>query len=364
MKGCKLPVLLLVLFSPLFLLRAQTPEGYLRSGFDGYQWWDGSRLFSMQNPAALTEDLPKKKSKVHKIPIGVKIRQLAKGVAYGIRRSDAEPDKLWICRSVDLEHWTNEAFFEKPGFRVLDFYPLENGRYLVAKLFEPWIKDGKASPWAVWQPNEQGKLELTSIEDGGLDLFDVRSVPDKEPGKPARPKAFPKPGKEFLPMELGLTTFTPVKEGVAVVWASQGKVLIFSEKNGAFRRMGTLFSSMEDPENAKKPKDLVFLGARPTQEGHLLIVSRTEDAVLHARAFFPSTAPLGREPEDPKAEEAAHNRALEAFPDILWWDFDPVTAHFVKLTPPQGMPDKLLKASTFQAFNFWMNLKNQPTLGR
>ena len=69
-------------------------------------------------------------------------------------------------------------------------------------------------------------------------------------------------------------------------------------------------------------------------------------------------------PEDPKAEEAAHNRALEAFPDILWWDFDPITAHFVKLTPPQGMPNKLLKASTFQAFNFWMDLKNQPVLGR
>ena len=47
------------------------------------------------------------------------------------------------------------------------------------------------------------------------------------------------------------------------------KSLIFNEKNGGLRRTGTLFSNMETPENEKKPEDLVFLGARPTQEGHL-----------------------------------------------------------------------------------------------
>ncbi len=349
--------------SPYFL-SSHIPFGYLRSGIHGRQWWDGNRLFASDSPFSFTEESAKHKTKLHKTPTGLRMLQVVSGVAYGFRISNTDSSKMWICRSMDLDHWNDEGYFDAPGFRILDVYPLENSRYLVLKAFDPWIKDGKASPWAIWRANDQGKLELDSIVDAGLDIFDVRSVANPEPGKPARLKAFPKPGKEFLPFELAFTHFTPVSEGIAVVWASQGKILIFNDKNGSFRRSGTLFSSLEAPENAKKPKDIVFLGARPTQEGHLLVVSRTEDAVLHSRSIFPSTAPLGKEPEDPKAEEAAHDRALEAFPDILWWDFDPITAQFVKLTPPQGMPDKLLKTSTFEAFNFWMDLKNQPVLGR
>ncbi len=344
------------------LAAAQNPIGYLRSGFEGQQWWDGNRLFTTNSPV-VTEERPGQKARSHKPP-GF-FRQVVKGVAYATQKVQGEVPKLWICRTTDLEHWEKLVYFENPGFKVLDLCPLENGRYLVLSGFWPWIKDGKAAPWAIWKPNETGKLELASLENGGLDLYDVRRVPAKEPGEPPAEVAEPKPGMESAAMELGLTFFTQVEGGVAVVWVSQGKVLVFSGEDGRWRRTGTLFPSMEDSAHAKKPKPLVFLGSRPTQNGHLLLASRSEDAVLHAQAFFPAPAPLGADDRDPKDDETAHNKELEAFPEIFWWDFDPVTAHFVRQNPPPaGMPDKILKASIFESFNFWMNVKDQPILSR
>ena len=54
------------------------------------------------------------------------------------------------------------------------------------------------------------------------------------------------------------------------------------------------------------------------------------------------------------AQQAKEAR-LRAFPELVWWDFDPGTGTFRREPPPVGVPDKFPSLAALSAFRFTFN---------
>lgn len=114
--------------------------------------------------------------------------------------------------------------------------------------------------------------------------------------------------------------------------------------------------------------EMGILGIQPRRNGHFLIAARSEDAVLHGRDFEQEIEPT-RHVQDPGTFSRnallsdGQRRSVQAYPELEWWDLDPVSGALEKVPTPPGAPSKFASPAAIQAFRFRMDLRDRVVIG-
>lgn len=352
----RLPIRCLTAFMTL-LVQAQIPIGQVPSGFHGTQWWDGPTLVSA--PDTLREIhivSPGQKPRDFQTPDRSFVTAVKDGTIFAFRRDGAK-GRILLDRGDSAKDWETFAELQDGNVRLLGYYPLKDGRVFLVRGLAPFVQGDQASFFAIGVIGADKKIQISELVVLDQDLFTHTT-----PSVPGDASTFgPRPGMEDRYFEMSTTLPLPYKDGVAILLPSTGQILLFDSEHGHISKTATLFPSVLDKTNQKRLKAAVFVGYRATEDGDFIIASRSEDAVLSSRSIF--EAPQQKDDEDTDAYSsrlnAYNDKALEAFPDLLWWRFDPKTGQFVRLDVPRGMPSALRNGSIYSKFNFWVNYNNQ-----
>jgi len=348
------------------------------------QGWMGRTLVSAGTGTAELEiEPPKGKAWRLALPGRGRLKAVTDSEVLASKRTAEGTWMLWRTRN--LKTWEKAGFIKEDESRFLSAYPLKNGKYLITRAVMPFRAGDQRSYVALYRPKE-GTDEL--VFDRPVDLgLDIILPAGKDPLAPSQ-MATARPGFEDAVSELLTPHLLSFPGGCALVVQSLGKVLVFDDETGSLRRTNTLFSSIDDP---RKPGDLLeraILQHRALPGGRILLATRSEDAILNARRIFQDhlakapetpTPPLPRFKEDGKsinpaweeaqfrsaqarfkAQEGVRKQALEAFPDILWWEYDPDTGDFIKLSTPLGLPGRLWNWDSLKSFSFRINRQGKP----
>ena len=264
--------------------------------------------------------------------------------------------------------------------------PLEGGGYLLVGAFVD-TEMRRADPLAVARNNGHGKLVIRETED--VD-FGAPTFVWGQPGKvvsadEAQSYNFNRPRWMHNPKLLGAldTVLGPfahpirVASHIVLVGRHLGIFIVVNSRTGKVQRMGRLFGDLpEDAMTTPEAYEYGVLGVQPRPDGHLLIASRSEEAVTQSRTWKPDLPPpepvrlsaseaFGKSAEDQSdlleekqdaADRARISEAREArlrhFPDLVWWDFDPDTGTFRRERPPEGVPERFPSTAALRAFAF------------
>lgn len=260
--------------------------------------------------------------------------------------------------------------------------PLEGGGYLLGGRF-PDEEMHRQDPLAIVRGNGHGKLVIHETEEIDPDqpafLHGRPSdlLPPREvlPGINNQPRWFPNPKAFAVFGGFGNQTIR-VPGHLVFIDLHLGRFLTVNARTGKVERQTTLFDLPTDAAMAPMDYEYAILGVQPRPDGHLLIAARSAEAVQQSRTWKPDLPPpepvrlsfsesLGKSPEEQgeamemKQDQAKLDRArqaqearLKAFPDLVWWDFDPDTGAFRQEPPPEGVPDKFPSLAALQAFSF------------
>lgn len=339
-------------------------EGVKAPMIEGQQFWDGNYFYSQTKRNAAVVDrfniLDKKaKPTSIRLPDGYKLVDIRNEVAYAFRKEGK--NKFYIYKGLKFSDWTLVGILDEDGVMISDFRVLDNDKILFSRIVTPFVKNGSMSYFGVYAANEKKELHLDSLVDIGIEVFD-KNLRAKNPT--ARPFLWVRQENFPLFADMIVSRMVTLADGFAVVFQKTGYVLFFKAIDGSVKRALCIFPEIMDKKNINKPKEVPILCYRPTREGRLLLATRTEDAVLNARSIFQDEVrhnSSNREEYDKKMELYL-SRALEAFPDIQWWEFDPSTGDFIRQATPENMPNKLISYDKFINFRFWMTSKNRPIL--
>ncbi|MBI4914139.1 MAG: hypothetical protein HY823_15535 [Acidobacteria bacterium] len=264
------------------------------------------------------------------------------------------------------EAWCPESL---PQGRVARIHPLPGDRFLlVARRF--FGHDKKFSFLAVARPDREGRLEFKDLVE--VDLGD-KFFEGLDPAAP---------DKDFLKsLYLG---------GFASQWVRGRDHLAFA--NGAVARIllvdveklttrfVKVFPGHPDPDAwTRKAFELEWplLGCQPSGDGGFILASRTEEAMLKARAGERAAGqdriPVSRsgDPDrdretlksalqNPRRKEQLESHAQAGavvYPDILWWDMDPGTGKLTRRIPNSGIPESLHQAERLREFRFRLTVQ-------
>jgi hypothetical protein len=202
----------------------------------------------------------------------------------------------------------------------------------------------------------------------------------------------------LLPMGIGKHTpdwiFVPsvvqISQGWAVVNSRTGHIWLVRDGGEQVKiRTTKLYGSVKDSAIQNLGSiDPPILGCQPTLDGTLLIAARSEEAVLKAPEFreaarkaHPIPA-LGKGLADLDPSQSGPNPQMEAklkslsqqlqartttvegpllamFPEVVWWELDPTTSLFTKVSAPPGAPEQLLTPEVYRAFRFRFDVKGR-----
>jgi hypothetical protein len=332
------------------------------------QAWSGTTLLEwpVSNPNTVQSVLGRKQHS-HSLVSGLKSVVFHDGTAYGIRKIDGP--RLEFLSSEDWRSWETLGTFQMPGPNKdgntpaaadpQTYVQLSNGRILALAKFDPFIQEGSGSHLAILAIGEDQKVKVRELVLPSFEVWDRAKLKARGgiegfgwmlSGKPL-----------VLDDFMNAPALESVGSWIVLVLPRSGYILVLDPENGRIRREAVLFPSVLDKDQAAKPKEASILAWRPTREGELLLVTRSEDAVLNSRSIF-----LAERAKDKgvvankKLLEAAYLKSFEAFPELLWWKFDPQEGRFTRVPTPEGMPDKIHEFSTYSNFGFVMDPTGHP----
>lgn len=332
------------------------------------QFWEGDRLITLEGSRMVVES-PKAPKEV---------RFLGEGLVASYRREYWD-GSYWVCQPMardgvegwalhrssdglqrELMAWVPKNLPEGP---VYNLSPLPGNRYLVVskRLF---VRSNQASFLAVGRVDDRKQIQIDQLVD--VDLGD-RLLEGA-----SKPEFLQKP--EHL---LYLTGFIagPLRAGDHLLFAHRpaGRFLVLDGKTLKTRFI-RLFERIPDALYASEAAlrlEHAVLGMQPRKNGHVLIASRSEEAVLkareHERAFGLDTLatnesdPLRQRQavqqglQDPQRKalgEALQDEGAVRYPEVLWWDLDPATGTITPEPTPVGAPSALTQARFIRRFTF------------
>ncbi|MBS1766698.1 MAG: hypothetical protein JST05_04745 [Acidobacteria bacterium] len=260
--------------------------------------------------------------------------------------------------------------------------PLEGGGYLLGGRF-PDDTMHRQDPLAIARSNRHGRLLIQRTEevDSAVPAFihgrpsDVLPPSALVPGVNDQPRWFPNP-KAFAFINAFGTETIRVPGHLLFIDLHLGRFLVVDSRTGEVERQAHLFDLPEDAPLQAMDYEWAILGAQPRPDGHILLAARSAEAVQQSETWKPDLPPpepvrlsaseaFGKSPEEQgeamemkqdaaekaRAREAQEAR-LRAFPDLVWWDFNPDTGTFRQEPSPIGVPDRFPSLAALQAFQF------------
>ncbi|MBS1785741.1 MAG: hypothetical protein JST24_09970 [Acidobacteria bacterium] len=289
-----------------------------------------------------------------------------------IYRNGGDRWELWDTIQTTKDAWINWL------------RPLEGGGYLLGGRFND-AEMHRADPLAIATRNGHGKLIIHETEDVdlGAPAFVWRTPEPLPAGEgPQLPDAN-RPRWMRNPALIGplsaLSQFGwqfRVPGHLVLVARHLGIFFVINSRTGRLERSARIFDLPKDADAEPLAYETGVLGVQPRPDGHLLIAARSADAMQQSRTWKPDLPPpepvrlsaseaFGKTAEEQgeamemKQDQAkndyeaqAREARLKAFPDLVWWDFNPDTGTFRQEPPPAGVPDKFPSCAALRAFTF------------
>jgi len=279
-----------------------------------------------------------------------------------------DADAVALRKSPDGLHWETVGRFTKADSRHLPAValPLGNGRILGVHLNA--VGEGKdASYFGIYRRTEEGAYAF--MDPWPMELKAPLRMQVAPPGQ--RPYQAYNPALNVISGAAadflwGVVT-TPRHH--VLLHATSGIAWVFDTEEGQLRRVAPLYPAMLEHLDDLSAIERVFLAWQADHAGRVLLASRSEEAVFHARALTAkAVAEVGSAPatpnlkSNPEAWEAyrtgmeryakrmqeAQLEGLRAFPTLHWWSFDPEDGTYAPAAAPEGAPAGLDEATELQ----------------
>ena len=272
--------------------------------------------------------------------------------------STAEDARLELYASPDAIHWNLEGYVKNQGSaRPLGIWPVQGDRFLA--VFDRHVEMGEGS--------DKEASPFVLLRRGKTNAFDLAKL---------LPCGFV--GRLRWKDKDGMYYFAPENALLSLIWGKEfvrtpSALVLFNTSTGYFwsvdtgkesleLRFGALYPEIQGPKlgvDASDSMQIPILAVHPRPNGHVLIASRSEDAMFKSReaeAKLLSARPLVRgvksDTKDEISREEAMQMGVKAYPDLLWWDLDPATMQFKREDPPVGAPGKLRDLAFLRKFTF------------
>jgi len=321
--------------------------------------WEGTRVVSIEQgpPPTLRIESPESQGvAVSKLkgPENSLCLDFKDGAAWAsVRGSGNNSGITYLYRSLDFKTWQINATYRGENGRAFAIHHLDGKHYFLRSAISLFSDQDKCSPFAIAEIDDKGFLVLNHLIN--LDLKEPFTLNTPKMGTNA------KAGGKFNPRYSALMDmifFHPTIRypgGLALVARRAGYIWCFDDQSGELKRSIKLFSGVTE-EKLGPPQQLewAILGCQPRPNGHLLVASREEEAVLNAMSAYPTQKDLKYLKDDAQQEFNYEQDAvsLKRWPRILWWDIDPKTGIISEEQPPQNVPSQIWDLRVFHNFKF------------
>ncbi len=344
------------------------------------QSWSDRELYTPDSPlphqTRARLEAPGKRPRTILLPAGTMDSHYLDGWIHALAK-DTEARQFRFLKSRNGEAWESLGvlpFADILPSIPLQFLPLGNGRLLV-RTYQPLHLRGRNSILGVFRTGPKGQVELDDLilDDTLEGMLETLNLPGPD-GRIRATAGFRAPFRMafMLPQAFHLVA---TRDAHILVNAHLGHLLALDRQDGHKLRARDVFSygevkalkSLEEFEHC-------LLGVQPTANGRLLLATRSEDAFQNARKIFAprplSTVELAAFKEKRSEGLAAfladqkHARAesLKAFPEIFYWDFDPLSGDLIRQATPAGLPGQLLGSELLSAFSIQLRADGRAAL--
>jgi hypothetical protein len=344
------------------------------------QSWSGQSLFTPESPvpsqARARLEAPGKRPRTILLPSGTMDSHFLEGTIYVLAK-DLDGKRFRFLKSGQGETWESLgtlAFADILPAIPLQFLPLGNGRLLV-RTYLPLHLRGRNSLLGIFRPGTKEKLELDDLvlDEAMEGLLETVNRTDAD-GKARTFGGFRPPFRTVLMLPQAFQ-LVATREACIFVNAHLGRLLTLDRQDGRKLRARDVFGYGEAKAiQSSEEFEHCLLGVQPTADGHLLLATRSEDAFLNARKIFAPRAltPLELAAFREKRSESlsafmdsqkhARSESLKAFPDVFYWDFDPLTGDLIRQPTPSGLPGRLLGSELLSSFSIQFKADGRPAL--
>lgn len=288
-------------------------------------------------------------------PKGAYDLRWAEGAAWAVTPpSEAHPEAAWELRQcVDRQSWIRVGHFPKapdsPAQKAR-VHPLSQGKFLLMCMEGPPFELGdEASLFALASPTSDGTFKVQSLVDLGL-----KSPMFTRERRGGRPTWTFNLKHLWLLNAVRNQPFLATPDGLVLGCFQIGAFFVL-DGQGRLRRRLDVFPSLTDEMRADTSTfEYVVLCAQPRADGKILLATRSEDAVLHGRKLFPRDHSLATSMDSRKAAErdAFDRLSLSQFPQVLWWELDPLEGVIRPAAPPQQVPTTLQDPAALRRYRF------------
>ncbi len=265
----------------------------------------------------------------------------------------ASPETLdgaptWVTRAYVREgqSWKAEARWAHPA-GPLHLVPLQNGDFLAINDHRQLQDEQKkAYPLAILRPGPSKKLEIKSLHDFGFPQPFFKAT---RAAAPQRGFTYPAFTADFLSPEVHLT-----EQGLCLVAKGASHLFVLDPLDGKLRKTIPLFKSVDESWLLTRDLAAGILIAQPRPNGHLLVASRTEDAVLQAGRAYRETLPPIQSDQDYIRHRSKIQTLFELnltkWPLLQWWDVDLETGTVRPEEPPLNFPDRIPNRTAYLTY--------------
>lgn len=253
----------------------------------------------------------------------------------------SQPQKgQMVWRSLDFKTW--EAFGDIPPSLgpIRGLIPLDEGRLFVFSGLGFLQIDKIPFPFAIL---EQVEGNLRTREGVTLDFGDPMERPTLQPIGSRNPALVN--NRKFLVLKnLLFESPRPILQlgdRFMVVSRHMGTFWVFDSK-GRLKKRVQLFETENDNVFANIWKyERAILGCQTTPEGKLLVASRSKEAFFFGKDWFPIFKEGTKELLHPELGARNERTSQTTFPDIYWWEVDPIECRATRISAPPNAPQNL-----------------------
>lgn len=317
----------------------------------GHQVWDQGALYTWDDPKGnpIVSKVQFQQKAELTLPSGFRLAYVKNQMAYASRQNP-ETGQIEFYEGFQFGNWTRLGSWASGKTKLSGFRVLEGGKILVLSSFEPMRHAASLGYLAILRPDDQRALRVESLVEPSFEVWDK---PRLAPQGGVSGMGWMTAGKAPILEDFTRATFDHAADWVYLVLPVSGYVLTLNGETGKIQREGLVFPSAF-AKDQKEKKEGVILAWRTAPEGHLLLATRTEEAVFKARPVFqpPYT------PDEGSCTEYLHKstaRAIEAFPEILWWELTTDSGSFIRVPVPTGLPDRLMNLDFMRNFDIRFN---------